>query len=106
MAKVYRNGNYSAYYGYVDPEDDPEEEEAEVAEKYRLVWNWQTMDRTCSDCGETRSVKYDVGDKAYCNMCIGKTGARRHVGKRAPGGESKGIDPLCEELQEAIKAQE
>ena len=27
MSRVYRNGNYSAYYGYVDPEDDPEEEE-------------------------------------------------------------------------------
>ena len=77
-----------------------------MAERYKLVGNWHQMDRTCSDCGETRSVKYELGGKAYCNLCIGKTSARRHVGKRKPGGKTGGVDPLPKELQESIKTQE
>ena len=34
-----------------------------------LVDNWQEKKLTCSKCGETRSVKYEVDGKYLCNKC-------------------------------------
>jgi len=96
MTKVYRNGNYSAYYGYVDPEDDPEEKEAEVAERFKLVWGWHKMDRTCTRCGEKRSVKYDVDNRPYCNLCVGRAW-------RTPEDAEDEIHALRCELAEALR---
>ena len=43
-----------------------------MAKRLKLVWNWHKMDRTCTRCGEKLSVKYDVDNKPYCNLCVGK----------------------------------
>jgi transcription elongation factor Elf1 len=37
---------------------------------FRLISRWLEKDLTCARCGETRSVKYEMNGKTYCNICI------------------------------------
>lgn len=37
---------------------------------FRPISRWFEKDLTCAHCGETRSVKYEMDGKTYCNRCI------------------------------------
>lgn len=38
--------------------------------KFRYNAGWIGKSLTCDSCGETRGVKYIVGDEHWCNKCV------------------------------------
>lgn len=38
--------------------------------KFRYNPGWIAKSLTCDSCGETRGVKYIVGDDYWCNKCV------------------------------------
>lgn len=37
---------------------------------FKLISDWQNKNLKCFNCGEYRSVKYEMDSDHYCNACI------------------------------------
>lgn len=38
--------------------------------RFQLIKDWDKKELICSQCGTNKSVKYEFGDNAYCNVCM------------------------------------